>query len=224
MKIIKIITLLALAIFTVSSCTRTKVEYFEDGSVKSSIPYRFGKEYGLCKYYFINLPHPLKIEMEMKNGKKHGQFVKYYINGKLDTRCTYQDDLLEGTEETFHIQGYKTSETHYLHGKKHGLYTLYYPNGEIVEQGSFYEDLFDGDWRYYDDRGVLIGEGHFDKGNGVQMGYNPNGNMIRIVHYQNNQLQGEDIELNAEGDTLKVTVYDQGRIVSVNGEITSDEK
>lgn len=223
MKKIKIIALLVMVVMVLSSCTRTKVEYFEDGSIKSSIPYRFGKENGLCKYYFINLPHPLKIEVEMKNGKKHGQFVKYFINGKLDTRCTYQDDLLEGTEETFHIKGYKTSVTNYLHGKKHGSYTLYYPNGEIVEQGSFYEDLFDGDWSYYDDRGVLIGEGHFDKGNGVQMGYNLNGNLVRIVHYQNNQKEGEDIELNAEGDTLKVTVYDQGRIVSVNGESVSNE-
>lgn len=224
MKKIKIIALLVMIVMVLSSCTKTKVEYFEDGSVKSSIPYRFGKENGLCKYYFINLPHPLKIEVEMKNGKKHGKFIKYYINGKLDTRCTYRDDLLEGTEETFHIQGYRTSVTNYLHGKKHGLYTLYYPNGEIVEQGSFYEDLFDGDWSYYDDRGVLIGEGKFDKGNGVQMGYNINGNLIRIVHFQNNQKQGEDIELNAEGDTVKITVFDQGRIVSVNGENIKDEE
>lgn len=224
MKKIKIIALLMMIVMVLSSCTKTKVEYFEDGSVKSSIPYRFGKENGLCKYYFINVPHPLKIEVEMKNGKKQGKFIKYYINGKLDTRCTYQDDLLEGTEETFHIQGYKTSVTNYLHGKKHGLYTLYYPNGEIVEQGSFYEDLFDGDWSYYDDRGVLIGEGKFDKGNGVQMAYNINGNLVRIVHFQNNQKQGEDIELNAEGDTVKITLYDQGRIVSVNGETIKDEE
>ena len=223
MKKIKIIALLVMVVMVLSSCTRTKVEYFEDGSVKSSIPYRFGKENGLCKYYFINLPHPLKLVLEMKIGKKLVQFVKYFINGKLDTRCTYQDDLLEGTEETFHIKGYKTSVTNYLHGKKHGSYTLYYPNGEIVEQGSFYEDLFDGDWSYYDDRGGLIGEGYFDKGNGVQMGYNLSGNLVRIVHYQNNQKEGEDIELNAEGDTLKVTVYDQGRIVSVNGESVSNE-
>ena len=223
MKKIKIIALLVMIMMVFSACTETKVEYFEDGSVKSSIPYRFGKENGLCKYYFINAPHPLKIEVEMKDGKKNGKFVKYYINGKLDTRCTYKDDLLEGTEETFHIQGYKTATTNYLHGKKHGLYTLYYPNGEIVEQGSFYEDLYDGDWSYYDDRGVLIGEGKFDKGKGVQKGYDVNGNLFRIVHYQNNQKQGEDIELNANGDTLKVTVYDKGRIVSVNGEPVNHE-
>lgn len=223
MKNIKIISLLLMIFIFFSACTKTKVEYFEDGSVKSSIPYRFGKEHGLCKYYFINAPHPIKIEMEMKNGQRHGSFVKYYINGKLETRSTYQNDELEGLEENFHIKGYKISTVNYLHGKKHGLYTLYHPNGEIMEQGSFDNDLFDGEWYYYDERGVLVGEGSYEKGTGVQMGYNANGNLVRIVHYQDNQKQGEDIELNAEGDTVKVTVYDHDRIVSVNGETLSDE-
>lgn len=223
MKNLKIIVLLVMIVVVLSSCTRTKVEYFEDGSVKSSIPYRFGKENGLCKYYFINAPHPLKIEMEMRNGKRQGNFVKYYINGRLETRCTYQNDLLEGTEECYHIEGYRISVTNYLHGKKHGQYVLYYPNGEIVEQGCFYEDLFDGEWLYYDDRGVLIGEGHYDKGTGVQKGYNLNGNLIRVVHYKDNKKNGEDIELNSEGDTVKITVYENDRIVSVNGEKVIDE-
>ncbi|MBO4654970.1 MAG: hypothetical protein J5644_05460 [Bacteroidales bacterium] len=223
MKNIKIITLLALAILTLSACTKVKYEYFEDGSLKSAIPYRFGKEHGLCKYYFINAPHPIKIEVEMKNGKKHGSFVKYFINGRLDTRCTYQNDLLEGVEDVCDIDGYRISSTTYLHGKKNGPYTVYHPNGEIMEQGAFSNDLFDGKWYYYDERGVLVGEGEFNQGTGVQMGYNANGNLVRVVHYQDNHKQGEDVELTAEGDTLKVTVYDHDRIVSINGEMVSHE-
>ena len=224
MKYIRIIALMIMVSVTLLACTRVKYEYFDDGSLKSAVSYRMGKEHGLCKYYFINKPHPLKIEVEMKNGKRHGAFTKYYINGRLDTRCAYQNDLLEGVEETYHIQGYKTSIVHYLHGKKHGRYVLYYPNGEIVEQGEFYEDLFDGDWNYYDDRGVLIGEGKFDKGTGVQMGYNEHGNLTHIVHYQNNMKNGEEIELSNEGDTLKVTMYENDRIVSINGKEIGDEK
>ena len=223
MKYLRIITLLIIVSVTLSACTKVKYEYFDDGCVKSAIPYRFGKEHGTCKYYFINRPHPIKIEMEMKNGKRHGAFVKYYINGHIETRCTYQNDLLEGMEECYHIKGYKTTVTNYSHGKKHGAYMSYYPNGEIIEQGSFYEDLFDGDWSYYDDRGVLIGEGKYDKGTGVQKGYNLNGNLTRIIHYRDNQKNGEDIELNNEGDTLKVTMYENDRIVSVNGESIADE-
>jgi YD repeat-containing protein len=223
MKNIRLIAILLTLTLAFSSCTRVKYEYFDDGSVKSAVSYRFGKENGTCKYYFINQPHPLKIEMEMKNGQKNGPFVKYYINGKLESRCTYKDDLIEGTEETYHIQGYKTSVVNYLHGKKHGPYVLYYPNGEIVEQGGFYEDLFDGEWKYFDDRGVLIGEGKYDKGTGVQMGYDANGNLVRVVHYKDNQKNGEDIELSSTGDTLKVTLYENDRIVSINGETIADE-
>lgn len=223
MKNIRILFLSLLAILTLSACTKVKYEYFEDGSLKSAIPYRMGKENGTCKYYFINQPHPIKIEMEMKNGKREGAFVKYFINGKLDTRCIYQNDLQEGTEETFHIKGYRISVTNYHQGKKNGVHITYHPNGEIMEQGSFTEDLFDGKWSYYDDRGVLVGEGDFDKGTGTQMGYNQNGNLKRIVHYRDNQKNGEDIELNDEGDTVKVTLYENGRIVSINGKLVANE-
>lgn len=223
MKKIKIIALLVMVVMVLSSCIRTKEEYFEDGRVKSSIPYRFGKEHGLCKYYFISQPHPIKIEIEMKNGKRQGSFVKYYINGKIDTRCSYQNDLIEGKEEKFHIKGYRVSETNYHQGKKNGLHMVYYPNGEIMEQGSFVDDMFDGKWDYYDDRGVLIGEGEFDKGTGTQMGYNQNGNLIYVVHYRDNQREGEAVEMNDEGDTLKVTLYENDRIVSVNGKRLTDE-
>lgn len=223
MKNIRILFLLMLAILILSACTKVKYEYFDDGSLKSAVSYRFGKEHGTCKYYFINQPHPLKIEVEMRNGQRQGSFVKYFINGKLDTRCTYQNDLLEGTEETYDIKGYKVSVTNYLHGKKNGAHVVYHPNGEIMEQGSFVDDLFDGKWYYYDERGVLVGEGDYDKGTGVQRGYNLYGNLIREVHYRDNQKNGEDIELNGEGDTVKVTLYEKDRIVSVNGKRVADE-
>lgn len=223
MKTIKLLLSLLCCVALLSSCTRTKKEYFEDGSLQSSIQYRFGKENGVSKYYFINAPHPIKMEIEMKDGKRNGSFVKYYINGKLDTRCTYKDDLEEGLEEKFSIFGYKISDIHFLHGKKHGPIVYYHENGEIKEQGSFVEDMFDGHWTYYDERGVLLGEGDYDKGTGVQKGYSPQGNIIRVIHYVDNVKNGEDIELNNDGDTLKVTVFENDRIVSVNGEAVENE-
>lgn len=223
MKKLQIFVLMLLALACLSSCTRTKKEYFEDGSLKSAIKYRFGKESGTSQYYFINAPHPLKISVEMKRGKKDGAFVKYFITGRVEIRCTYKDDLLEGLEEVYDIYEHKISETNYLHGKKHGLYTLYHENGEIMEQGEFFEDLFDGKWSYFDERGVLVGEGKYDKGNGVQKGYNKNGNLVRLIHYQNNKKNGQDIEFNDAGDTLKVTLFKDDRIVSVDGEPVENE-
>lgn len=223
MKKLKIFVLMLLAVACLSSCTRTKKEYFEDGSLKSAIQYRFGKENGTSQYYFINAPHPLKISMEMKRGKKDGAFVKYFITGRVEIRCTYKNDQLEGLEEVYDIYEHKISETNYQHGKKHGLYTLYHENGEIMEQGEFFEDLFDGKWSYFDERGVMVGEGEYDKGNGVQKGYNKNGNLVRLIHYQNNKKNGQDIEYNDAGDTLKVTLFKDDRIVSVDGEAVENE-
>lgn len=223
MKKLHVFVLMLLTVACLSSCTRTKDEFFDDGALKSSIQYRFGKENGTSKYFFIAAPHPLKISVEMKNGKKDGAFVKYFITGRVDTRCTYKDDMLEGLEEVYDIHEYKVSETNYLHGKKHGLYTLYHPNGEIMEQGQFYEDLFDGKWSYFDERGVVVGEGEYDKGTGIQKGYNDNGNLIRLIHYENNKKNGLDISFSDAGDTLKVVDFKDDRIVSVNGEAVENE-
>lgn len=218
MKIIKSLFCLLVLVSFLTSCTKTKTEYFEDGSLQSVVQYRLGKETGTCKYYFINPPHPLKMTVEMKNGKREGSLVKYYINGKLELRCMYHDDLEEGVEERCSIFGGKISDITYLHGKKHGKYVYYHDNGEIQEEGSFYEDLFDGHWAYYDERGVLVGEGDYDKGTGVQKGYSPQGNLVRLIHYQNNMKNGEDIVFNDNGDTLKVTVFKDDRIVSDSDE------
>ena len=52
------------------------------------------------------------------------------------------------------------------------------------------------------------------------MGYNINGNLIRIVHFQNNQKQGEDIELNAEEKRVYTLpsdeLSDKGLVTSVD--------
>ena len=124
---------------------------------------------------------------------------------------------MAGVEEVYDIHDYKVSSTTYLHGKKHGSFVCYHPNGEIMEQGSFDNDSFDGHWSYFDERGVLKGEGEYDKGTGVQKGYGPRGNVVRIINYKNNKKNGADIELSEDGDTLKVTDFVEDRIVSVNG-------
>ena len=154
----KILLLSCAVLFLCASCTKTEKTYYPDGHVQSSIQYRFGKENGKTIYYYDN-PNTVEIEVEMKNGKRHGEFNRYYQNGYLDTHCQYVNDSIEGVETNYTANGEKAQEFTYVRGVKNGPHKAYHLSGELKIEGGFKDDKFDGDWKYYDDRGVLVGEG-----------------------------------------------------------------
>ena len=128
---------------SVTSCTRTEKNYYPDGHVQSIIKYRMGKECGKSLYYF-DVPNTLEMEVEMKHGKRNGEFKRYFKNGYMDTQCTYVNDSIEGVETMFAPNGIKTQEFTYKHGKKNGPHKAYHLMGEIKIEGNFKDDLFDG--------------------------------------------------------------------------------
>jgi len=195
------------------SCTRTEKTYYPDGSVQSVITYKGGKENGKTVYLY-NHPNTVEIEVEMKNGKRNGQFFRYYENGYLDTKCTYVNDSIEGLQVMYTANGEKSQEYTYVRGIKNGPHKAYHLNGEVKIEGGFKEDMFDGPWYYYDERGVLVGEGTFKKGTGSVTFYGPTGHVIRTTHYVNNKKDGSEVEYDENGNELSVTVFKADRIVS----------
>lgn len=200
-------------LFTMASCSRTEKNYYPDGHVQSVIHYRFGKECGKTVYYFDN-PNTVEIEVEMKRGKRNGEFNRYYENGYLDTHCTYVDDSIEGVETMYTANGVKSQEFTYVHGRKNGPHKAYHLTGELKIEGGFKNDLFDGEWKYYDERGVLVGEGLLKDGAGEVTFYNERGIPARTTHYQNNKKEGKELYYTLTGEVYKEIVFKQDRIVS----------
>ncbi len=196
-----------------TSCTKTETNYYPDGNIQSSIQYRFGKENGIAKYYY-DIPNTLEIEMEMKQGKRNGEFRRYYKNGLLDTYCTYVNDSIEGVEINYTANGAKAQEFTYVHGVKNGPHKAYHLSGDIKIEGGFKNDLFDGDWAYYDERGVVVGEGSFKEGNGSVMFYDKRGLPLRVTHYVHNKKDGKEEYYTSSGAVVKEIVYKQDRIIS----------
>lgn len=196
-----------------TSCTKIEKTYYPDGNLQSSIQYRFGKENGKALYYFDN-PNTLEIEMEMKKGKRNGEFHRYYENGLLDTYCHYVNDSIEGVEINYTANGEKAQEFTYVHGVKNGPHKAYHLSGELKIEGGFKNNLFDGDWMYYDERGVLVGEGSFHEGNGDVTFYDAKGLPLRLTHYVNNKKDGREVYYSPSGKIVKTIVYKQDRIVS----------
>ncbi len=213
-KTITLITFLALLFF---SCKEVKTEYYPNGAIKSETYFKGGKENGPTYMYHKNTPQ-LMMSYNMQDGKKEGAFEKYYFDGKIEYRATYKNDLLEGKELMYDRDGGVVYEANYKNGKKEGAYITYHSKNMVKEQGSYKNDLWDGDWKYFDERGVLVGEASFSEGTGTLIAYNENGNIFHSTDYINNQKNGEEVSFSDSGDTVKVIVFKDDRIVSINGE------
>lgn len=213
MKKLGLYVMLLAVMALVSSCTKTEKSYYPDGHVQSIIKYRMGKECGKSLYYY-DVPNTLEIEVEMKHGKRNGEFKRYFENGYLDTQCIYVNDSIEGVETMYLPNGSKTQEFTYTHGKKNGPHKAYHITGDIKIEGNFKNDLFDGDWIYYDERGVVVGEGKLNAGAGSVTFYGPNGIKSRVTNYRNNKKDGKETYFTSSGAIYKEIVFKQDRIVS----------
>lgn len=215
MNKIRLLLVLAVVLFASASCTKVKTEYFEDGSIRSVIPYRFGKENGKAVYY--SEYGWKEMEVEMKHGKKNGNLIRFNFNAKHEAEEYYVNDVQEGKQIIYDEKGVKILEANYVHGKKNGPYTTWHDVDMIREKGAFVDDMFDGKWEYYDERGFNIGEATFSKGTGAQTAYDPHGNIMRVTHYVNNHKDGEELNYDAQGNVEKTVIYKEDRIVSING-------
>jgi len=200
-------------LFLCASCTKTEKTYYPDGHVLSSIQYRFGKENGKTIYYY-DTPNTVEIEVEMKNGKRHGEFNRYFMNGYLDTHCVYENDSIEGVETSYTANGVKAQEFTYVHGVKNGPHKAYHITGELKIEGAFKDNMFDGEWKYYDERGVPVGEGKFDKGTGEVLFYDRRGLPERLTRYVDNMKDGKEEYYNSSGNVYKEIVFKKDRIIS----------
>ena len=79
----KTILILATAIIALAatSCKHTETTYYPDGRTESVIQYKGKKEHGKTIYYYQN-PNTVEMEVEMRNGKRNGEFRR------LSTDCS----------------------------------------------------------------------------------------------------------------------------------------
>lgn len=207
------IWIVAIVALLCAGCTHTETTYYPDGRTQSIIQYKGKKEHGKT-VYFYHSPNSVEMEVEMKNGKRNGEFRRYFKNGLLDTYCVYENDSIEGVEVMFLANGCKSQETTYLHGRKNGPHKAYHLDGSVKLEGGFKNDLFDGTWNYYDERGVLVGEGEFHDGDGELTFYDKNGLPARTTRYKQNKKDGAEDYFTPSGQIYRQIIFKQDRIQS----------
>ncbi len=125
-------------------------EYYDNGKVKNSGPYRLGK--------------------------KQGNFREYDINGNAIGGGLYDNDVKMGEGmidslgrrvghwKLFYPHGELRSEGDYIQGMKDGPWSYFYDNGKIEQKGSYRDDLPHGQWQWYFVDGSIHRDEFYRKG------------------------------------------------------------
>ncbi len=167
------------------------------------------------KLYYPFTNH-LYHEVFVNNGKREGNYKKYYKTGELKIDCHYINGKLNGSCKTYYKSGKLKLECNYINGKKEGILYSYeenyktqlnYINGNI--EGKAYIYITDsnilcceieykngkqcGEFKtYYDDGSVKNVFSAINlKKNGNYKKYDENNNILVDCNYKNNLLHGE---------------------------------
>lgn len=117
--------------------------------------YRDGVKYtGRYLSYYEN--GQKKIEMNLKEGKKHGKIRIYFDNGNLHELQSYRNNLMSGKWEMYNLEKAKLSVAHYKRGRKHGKWKIWDDNGNLLYKLQYNRGQKTGKWKKYNSEGTII--------------------------------------------------------------------
>jgi antitoxin component YwqK of YwqJK toxin-antitoxin module len=88
-----------------------------------------GKEHGNWKKFFAT--HLLKEQREFDNGKKTGNYIAYWENGKQQLHYSFLNDEYEGSCREWNRDGNLIKEMNYKTGHEEGPQKMFYDNGKV---------------------------------------------------------------------------------------------
>ena len=208
------------------------VEYYEEGNIKSIIPFRNNMVEGLTITYYEN--GNIDEEVNYKNDKMNGEAKSYDENGKLNGRTIFKDnikleedvykenEILKNTfkngelvkQDICELNG-TLRERRILNGDEME-YSTFYPNGN-VKQKILTKDKIIIKEQIYARSGNIMSNSFFSDGKPVieYFEYYPDGKLFRKISTINKMLNGDSIEYYPNGNIKeKISFVDD----KMNGE------
>lgn len=93
-----------------------------------------------------------------------GDYIDRYKNGVIKFRGDFRFGKRHGQWIAFYLNGEKWSECFYNKGAKEGASNIYYPSGKIQMTGWYKNDQADSLWTFYDTLGKVIQTIHYMNG------------------------------------------------------------
>ena len=169
--------------------------FFNNGKISTIKTYKNGKRNGLWKKYYKNGNLKSKITFD-NNGKENGTHTRYTESGKILSVINYKNGMKHGEDISYHIDSdIIEQKQEYVNDKKHGLKMYNNQKGEIRTK-SYYE------------KGDLVTSAYIkDEKNGTFITYKVDGKLI--TDQTNDDLDEIDLEnFNPHSNTYRAFKYD----------------
>lgn len=83
------------------------------------------------KKFSVQIQTKTERYLKLPNGRKHGLYEKWFLDGKLHKKYNYFTGLRHGTSKKWHFNGELYKKSIYTNGKKNGLYQRWHTNGQL---------------------------------------------------------------------------------------------
>ena len=124
----------------------------------------FDRKQGLWKLYSAS--QIIIADVNYLNDKKHGMSTRYYPHtGELMEQAEYFDGRKHGEYKKFYYTGATKTEGEYDLNRRTGYWVEYYLNtGEVRSEGTYDRGKKQGDWKFYNSQGDLKYTYTYDQG------------------------------------------------------------
>lgn len=168
---------------------------------------RFYQSGDLKEEVIYDLGSPIETTRWCENGTKklyqdEKQSQQWSCKGVLLQEATYVDGQLDGTSKTWSESGKITSESNYSKGQLHGVSKQWTAEGQLISE------------IHYDSTIESKGFGSAAK-NGSYKTWTPQGDVLISANYKNDNLDGDYIAYNEQGELIEKGRYVDGKKVGI---------
>jgi len=97
----------------------------------------------------------MKIEYDVVEGKKEGDFIIYYSNDKIQMAGKMKDNKNIGEWKYYFLDGSIQTNGFYDNDIPTGHWIWYNPDGKVIEEGEYIDGKREGEWKNYDSLGLI---------------------------------------------------------------------
>lgn len=182
--------LLLLLLAGLMACNRPEKTYYDTGELKEEIH-------------------------KDKEGKNHGQYLRYHLEGGVAEESTYDHGKRTGVRKLFYVNGQLESESQIANGQLNGYHRVYYPSGKLMIDAVHKNNAYSGIFKKFNEDGSLKEVVTFVDGeeNGPFEEYHRNGKIKWKGNYRNGDYEfGHLEEYDSTGVLVKTMMCDSLRI------------
>lgn len=109
-------------------------------------------------FAFVGEEAVLSESGSFSEGKRHGKWRYWSLDGKLMQLQSYVEGKLSGPLQRWYSSGQVSELSHYRNDKLHGGYMSWHENGQLKMTGAYQDGKRIGQWSTWDEAGNLVAE------------------------------------------------------------------